>query len=177
MRAATNLLLALALTGSPSCTTAPALVPSGDPEVAPLPYTPEAIRDFNAPGTAITLEVRAGGDVSLLTFRWTGGNEAFAEYDQIVSDASGNLLARSAERTAWIELQQHGAYPLAATRITEETIEGPTGRWNCWHYRVQRDGGVEHYWFAKDKPGPPVRVRIEQGGEVVQSMELVALER
>lgn len=176
MRTLRTLLLLAPLAATAACSS-PRLVPSGDPDVAPLPYTPAAIRETCAPGTAITLEVRAGDSASLLTFRWTGGDEAFGEYDQILTDAEGNVLAHSAERTAWAELQQHAAYPAAATTITEESVEGPTGRWDCWHYTVERGGNVEHYWFAKKKPGPPVRVRIESGGQIVQSMELVALER
>lgn len=176
MRGLRSLLLLAPLLGAAACSS-PRLVPSGDPDVAPLPYTPEAIRETCAPGTAITLEVRAGQGANLLTFRWTGGDEVFGEYDQILADADGNVIAESAERTAWVELQQHAAYPLAATTIDEESIEGPTGRWDCWHYTVQRGGNVEQYWFAKKKPGPPVRVRVESGGQLVQSMELVALER
>lgn len=177
MRPLPNRILVAALAWLAACTAPRSLVPSGDPDVAPLPYTPEAIRDTNRPGTAVTFEVRSGDDVSHLTFRWTGGDQHIAEYDQVVSDADGNVLAQSAERTTWVELQGHAAFPRAATTITEETVEGPTGRWACWHYTVQRDGNVEHYWFAKRKPGPPVRMRIESGGAVVQAMELVVFER
>jgi hypothetical protein len=159
------------------CASSPGLVPSGDPGLAPFPYTPEAIRAHNAPGTAVTFEVHAGESVSRLTFRWTGGDERVAEYDQTVTDADGRVLQESSERTAWVELQRHAAFPAAGTTITEERVEGPTGPWECWHYTVQRDGNVEHYWFAKEKPGPPVRVRVEHAGTVVQTMELAALER
>jgi len=32
---------------------------------------------------------------------------------------------------------------------------------------------VQRYWFAKHVPGPPVRMEVESGGRVVQTMELV----
>jgi len=177
VRSRASLLLALILALAAGCGGAPALVPSGDPELAPFPYTPEAIHAYCAPGTAVTFEVHAGESVSRLAFRWTGGDERTAEYDQVVSDAEGRVLETSSERTAWVELQRHAAFPGGATTITEERIEGPTGPWECWHYTVRRDGNVEHYWFAKHKPGPPVRVRIERDGMPVQTMEMVALER
>ena len=100
----------------------------------------------------------------------------WAELEEVHRDASGEEVNRSTQRTSWKDLQSHASFPREQTELSEESCETRSGTWNCWRYDVKKEGSTERYWFAKDKPGPPVKLEVLAGGAVVFTMELIELQ-
>lgn len=149
---------------------------SADPAIAPIPYTAEAIRQYHKPGTTLEYERHIGNKITRITFHWTGRDEEFGTYEHVRRSAQGDLLESNTFRVRWEDLRQHAAFPAAQTQIEDEFLDGPAGRWDCMHYTVTDGTKTEHFWFAKSKPGMPVLIRIEQGDQVLSTMELLSIE-
>ena len=162
---------------APAAVPEPALVQADDDASAPLPYTPEAIRDYCVPGTVLKFILRQGPmDPTFMAFHFTGGDAEWAELEEVHRDANGEEVNRSTQRTSWKDLQSHASFPREQTELSEESCETRSGTWNCWRYDVKKEGSTERYWFAKDKPGPPVKLEVLAGGAVVFTMELIELQ-
>ena len=77
----------------------------------------------------------------------------------------------------WEELRRHASYPRSATTIVEMSIETPAGAFTCKQYTVvEKTETVERRMvlcFAKELPGPPVEMTVEENGELVLSMSLI----
>ena len=73
------------------------------------------------------------------------------------------------------------SFPAEATVRTEDRVETPGGTFDCWLYTVrQEEDGVAataRFWFAFDKPGPPVIYETEQDGELTSRMVLLEYRR
>ena len=101
--------------------------------------------------------------------------------DQNSSDdaASKRNQKRTPQRatSSWEELRDHARFEALATLSQEASVEVAAGRYDCWQYAVgsvdERGPFVTTYWFAKDKPGPPVKQVVDRQGEVEFVLELV----
>jgi hypothetical protein len=118
------------------------------------------------------------GDATLVTYRYLAGDEHVSERETTVRSEAGDVLeGPTPARSAWRDLQAHASYPEIATEIAADRIEVPAGTYDCWRYEVviPEEGGTEvtRAWFAKDLPGPPVRMLREVAGVSVFSMTLV----
>ena len=69
----------------------------------------------------------------------------------------------------WLELQGHASMPATTTRIDDETIDIPAGRYECLRYTREDGDSVSTFWFARSEPGAPVRFERRVGGELVFS--------
>jgi hypothetical protein len=58
--------------------------------------------------------------------------------------------------------------PRGPWEITEETVEVPAGKFECWLYTVQKregDPAVVRLYFAKKLPGHLVKIANEEKGK------------
>ena len=57
--------------------------------------------------------------------------------------------------------------PADATRIDEETIDIPAGRYECLRYTRVIGDTIDTFWFAKSAPGMPLRFEQRVSGQLV----------
>jgi hypothetical protein len=146
------------------------------PDHAPTPYTAEQIRKASTEGRTDTFRIEKAGEKPWThTIKFLKGDREAAEVESWNTADDGKVLGKSKDRQLWVDFQAHASFPELDTKITEETIEVPAGKFDCWLYTVQkREGDVAtvRLWFAKKMPGPPVKMTSEQGNKVVFSMTL-----
>ncbi|MEM9071908.1 MAG: hypothetical protein AAGE52_25590 [Myxococcota bacterium] len=142
----------------------------GDPN-APTPFTAAQIRDACPPGRVDTFRLSAEATMQMAFGEHTATGVRFT-----TTVTAGSQAAEPEEGEAtWEELRLHASYPAEATTIAEETVETPAGSFRALHYTVV-DADAQtttHAWFAHERPGPPVRHRVENAaGEVMSEMIL-----
>ena len=104
----------------------------------------------------------------------------FVDADEVGATVETQQMTRSGEpigeatsaRSTWVGFQAHASYP--AGRITEESLTLGGTAYACWRYDVDDDEATVA-WFAKDLPGPPVRMTRSLGETVVFRMSLLSV--
>lgn len=168
--------LLVALTLPLACQSPAALYPSGDPAIAPHPFTPELIREANPPGSSVHFRIEQNGEQLQQTMTFLDGTETGTVVESRMASADGSPVGGvQRQESTWIELRDHAAFPAHATTIEDAQVEVPGGMFDCWLYTVDDDSpdasGTRRFWFAQDRPGPPVRMEMEVGGLVVFQMQ------
>jgi len=146
------------------------------PDHAPTPYTAEEIRKACAEGRTDTFSVERGKDKWKHTMKFLKGDAETVEAEYTNTAEDGKTLRTWKDRQTWIDFQTHASFPEVDTKITEETIEVPAGKFECWLYTVQKregDAATVRMYFAKKLPGPPVKMTSEETGKTVFSMTLL----
>jgi hypothetical protein len=177
------LALLLAACGSPtttSDTTARADESStgDDAQMAPTPYTAEQIRDASRASRVYLWNVtRPGEPASQRRLTFIAVTPEGAETESVSLDAQGAVLGETTRSSAtWAELQTHASFPASSVTITEDTrVVVPAGEFVGPLYVVTDGEDVMRFWFASDRPGPPVRMEIQHAGTVVETSELAQL--
>jgi hypothetical protein len=146
---------------------------------APTPYTAAQIRDGNPPGTEMVFLIeQAGTPPARRTVRFLEGDGEHAVTESSMATAAGDPVGE-AERgeASWTELRDHAAFPTDATKRMRTTCTVPVGRFDCWLYEVSGEeegtSTVTRFYFADDRPGPPVLMEIETDGERTYRMTLL----
>jgi len=145
----------------------------------PTPYTAEQIRDANPPGTRLRFLLTTPDQPGMLqTFRWIGGDETMSVLESTVAPADGSADGTTqVSESKWAELRDHAAFPAVATVRGEGPCQVGAGWFDCLTY-VVTDAAVDppvvnHFYFARGRPGPPVLLYAEQNGREVFRMELI----
>lgn len=142
---------------------------------APTPFTADQIRQGCRDGRKITWRHAAPGRAAYQqTFTFEEGD---AEGALLVVSTYGEDGKRVGEpmrhRGKWKQFQSHASFPASDTRIVEEDQETVMGIFACLHYEVSSpDGRVSDFWFAKDLPGPPIRVEVRRDGRLLNVMTM-----
>ena len=146
------------------------------PDHAPTPFTAEEIRKACAEGRTDTyrIEIRSEKPAKYtIKFLKCDAEGAEVESTNTLEDGTSKTTK---DRQAWIDFQAHASFPEVDTKITEETVEVPAGKFECWLYTVQKregDAATIRMHFAKKLPGPPVKMTSEEAGKVVFTMTLL----
>lgn len=147
------------------------------PDHAPTPYTADEIRDACPEGRVSVFRTEGKGKVAISTITFLKCDEKGAEMEFSVGPENAPPLQTNRNTAAWKDLQAHASFPEKVTKITEETIEIPAGKFDCWVYTVtQISDGKEAkrtFHFAKSLAGPPVKMVSEKDGKVESTMTLV----
>lgn len=153
-----------------------------DPAIARRPYTPQQIADKMPVGFWTQYLVEQFGKPAVLNKSTVVAADAESiTLSNQLSTEVGDPVGEPVEQTdTWLALQHHATFPLDATSISETEIDLPSGRWDCWLYTVRSLGAdgseqINHFHFAKDKPGAPVRYEMLVNGKRVYLMSLVGL--
>jgi hypothetical protein len=134
------------------------------PDHAPTPFSAAEIRAGCPEGRMTTFVVEQPGQPpSRQVTRFTRGDAEGTDYEIGTIGPDGAVGAPRVTHATWKKLQEHASYPDAATKITDETITVPAGEFDCWLYTVTTGNAVRKFWFAKELPGPPVKVVATAG--------------
>jgi hypothetical protein len=151
------------------------------PDHAPTPYTADEIRAACPEGRVNVFRVEAKGQVQTLTFKFLKCDEKGAEIETSSVMEDGTPGGSNKRTSTWKELQAHGSYPEKDTKVTEETVEVPAGKFECKVYAVTQNTGGKQVkrtmYFDKAVAGPPVKFVQEVDGQAVMTMALVELKQ
>ena len=176
-------LLLVAACASPDSQEVPASTATSDPaaasSTAPTPFTAAEIRDWNPTGTRLVFRIEDVGRPPVLqTILFVDGDQNRAVMEASIKTEDG-VLIEEADRTerTWVELRDHAAFPVERTKRDAVTVDVPIGRLACWLYTVtSTENGVvttRTFYFAKRRPGPPVRAETLVDGELVSRMDMI----
>lgn len=154
---------------------------SGVDGKAPIPYTAEQIRAAHPDGTLLRFRVSQQGREIVQCMRFENGDADSVDVVSWMEMPGGERVGEgSAQRATWRELREHGAFDAASTSRQRGRCEVPAGRFDCWLYSVEGDGegGAEQlFYFADEKPGPPVLLVMTLDDAEVMRMELLEYRR
>ena len=161
------------------CATGEQTTPGQAARTAPTPYTAEQIREANPRGTRLVFRLERTGEPTVLNvMAFVGGDTHNAVTEsRVMSLAEDPIGDVGRSESTWVELRDHGAFPADRTRRKRTTVTVPTGTFDVWRYTVQSgpDGAnaVTDFWFALDRPGPPVLMETRTGSEIKLRMVLI----
>lgn len=171
--------------GCASTTAAPTSPPTATSvasaeDIAPLPYTPEQIRDGCPRGRTIVFRIEAEGKPPIRhVIRFDAVDDDGTEtlsHDESETGAPMGEAKRT--RARWVELQHHADAPRATTKITDADVTVAAGTFRTKLYSTHEksaDGDTsKQLWFAVDHPGPPVKMIVESNGKRVMTMTMIA---
>jgi hypothetical protein len=141
----------------------------------PTPFTAAEIRSNWIPGRSVrSLVVRPGVEPFVRVTLAVSAEEDGGESDNWTETPDGRRLTETDRAySSWLELQGHASMPAAITTIEEETIEISAGRFECLRYTRVDGDSVDTFWFAKSRPGAPVRFEKRLAGELVLSSTVI----
>jgi hypothetical protein len=171
-----SLLLAFSLSlGACGGSAPPAAAPSADVP-APYPFTVAEIRAGCPLGRVVEYRVeKAGAPASVERWEFTPLDDQTVKVVTTDFDAAGNPSgAPQTETDKWTDLHEHGRFPQSATTISNESLSLPAGTFDVMKYVVTKGDTVKTVWFARTLPGPPVKLEIAKGGQVVMAMTMEA---
>jgi len=146
------------------------------PGDAPTPYTADEIRKACPEGRTDVFRMEGKGP-KMRTMTWTKCDEKGADVVTVIAKEDGTKVGGDTKTTTWKEMQAHGSFPESDTKITEETVEVPAGKFDCWLYTVTQKIANQtmtiRLYFAKTMAGPPVKITQEAAGTVLGSMTMI----
>ena len=137
----------------------------------PTPFTAAEIRDHSLPGRTVrSLIVKAGVEPYVRVMRVVSADADGGVREFWTETADGRPLTEpEREHSTFLELQGHASMPADTTRIDEETIDIPAGRYDCLRYTRVDGDTIDTFWFATSAPGAPMRFEKRIAGELVFS--------
>lgn len=147
-----------------------------DPSHSPTPFTASQIRASCPPGRTLRVSIEESGEPSFVrVIRFIACDEEGADQESQNFDMQGEALGPpETTRSSWLDLQRHASFPRDRTAIDKETISLPVGRLDCLRYTVTDENGGKVFWFARDKPGMPVRYTSREGEVVTSSATMIS---
>lgn len=146
------------------------------PDHLPTPFSATDIRAGCPLGRTIRLRIEApGGELTFRQIRFVEVDTDGAVQEFQSTDARGLPIGEpTRHRSSWLDLQQHASQPASATVIDEVDLTLPFGTEACWRYLVGGRDECVTFWFAKARPGMPVQVERQVGGELVSRSVVIA---
>jgi len=151
------------------------------PGLLPTPFTADEIRAASGSGKLIRILVeQPDGERFERVNRFSHCDDVGATLERWLVASDGGVEGEaSSGRVTWLELQQHAAFPVDRTTVSEETIDLPIGRVECLRYDTRdgdaadgADAASETFWFARAFPGMPVRYQSQTPAGVVRTTVL-----
>lgn len=140
----------------------------------PTPFSAADIRRACAPGRRNVFLIEAAGESHHLIWEFVAadddGGEGVSEQRSLEGD---QLSPPTRDRSTWAELQAHASFPASQTEITPTVIDTPPGAFPAWLYTISDGTTIKEAWFARDLPGPPVRIVTAQDGRQTSAMTLI----
>ncbi len=145
------------------------------PDHLPTPFSAAEIRDACGPGRTLRFRIeQPGAEPVIRVTRYGEGDAAVAAQEAWLESSAGAPLGEhELSRPTWLELQEHASFPAATTVRVDEEIAVPAGTFSCLRYDRADEDGTWRFWFARDLPGPPIRLEHEADGRVAFSSTLL----
>lgn len=145
------------------------------PGHAPTPFTADEIRAGCPTGRTIRLLVEGVDETPFhRVSRFVECDEAGATLERSRLSLDGSPLAEpEVDRMTWRDLQAHASFPAEDTTVEHERIQTAIGELDCLRYTVREGATDRIFWFAKDRPGMPIRSLTRTGGRVVTAVSVV----
>ena len=142
---------------------------------APTPFTAAEIRAGCPAGRTIRLRIEIEGqDPFLSVHRYVEADAEGATVERKRFTLAGEPLGDAVRgRETWLELQGHASFPSDRTAVTPERPETPLGELECLSYAVTEGTTVQTFWFAKTKPGMPIKYSTEEAGQVTSTVTMI----
>ena len=146
---------------------------------APRPFTAEQIRNAWPQGSVSRYRTEEKGKPTVIAeTRVAEATSEHAVFETTTLSLEGEPLGTPQRSTStWSELMAHATFPAARTTIEDVIVDTPAGSFDAWRYTVlPKDGGgdMSRYYFAKQRPGAPVRYEQTKAGETVFKVELLS---
>jgi hypothetical protein len=144
-------------------------------ENAPTPYTADQIRAACPVGRVIPFRVEMAGKPTILhVMKFVTADDKGADVESVNKDEKGTALGPpETQHATWEELRQHAQFPRAVTRIEDGVADTPAGKFPSKVYIVRNHDELSTFYFAVDRPGPPVLFFTEQNGQRIRTSTLV----
>lgn len=144
-------------------------------DIAPMPYTAEQIHAACPVGRVVSFRVEVADKPTVIhVMRFVASTDEGADIESSVLDEKGSPIGETEKQHAtWDELCHHAAFPRNATKIEDGIADTPAGRFPSRIYSVRGKDDITQFYFAVDRPGPPVLVVTERNGGRVRSMTLL----
>ena len=140
------------------------------PGLAPTPFTAAEIRAGCPAGRVSVVRTPAG----LTAIRFAEDDEEGAWIEDTPLDEHGRPCGPvERERSTWLELQEHAAFPAEHTTIDRVELLGHLEQRRCLRYTVRRGEATLVFWFAVDLPGMPIRVDRTERGTTRTTLDVV----
>ena len=142
------------------------------------PFTAQEIRESSPLGLTMRSRVERPGAAALVRvtrYAEVDAEGAVRESWTETLDAQ-RLSEPERERTTWIELQQHAAFPSATTVCESDDLDLAIGRVECVRYTRTEPDATWRFWFARSLPGQPVRFEQRVNDEPVFSQTMISRE-
>ncbi len=167
-------------TGPPEQAAAEEPGAQAEPELLPVPFTAEQIRDEWVEGLTLVMETRTPEGTT--RERWTviGADADGVDIEFTPLDAEGESSGEpKTERSAWTELRDHAKYPTTVASREQSTRDTALGQLDGWLYKVrgQATGSETEVFFATRFPGAPVEMIIAKDDDVALAMTQVERQR
>lgn len=176
-------LLLVALPGALSCSSpgaAPELPPASNSQgegFLPTPYSAEEIRAHCEPGRTMVFRLESVGEpIGHQVFHFTHDQDGASVFEAWQENGGREPVSEVYSDTPdWTELQGHASFVAARTTVEPAEATTPLGTLPCWLYTVRDEAKdeVQRFWFATERPGPPVLVEREVGGEIRSRMTMI----
>ncbi len=148
-------------------------------EMQLAPFPAAELREAAFEGMQMLFHIEALGQpayLRLTTYFEVEDTHVAFEFQNL--DAAGNPVGEPVEgESTWEELENDVTWPKSMTTVTETSLDVVAGHFECWFYEVKIDSdegpGMIRAYFAKDRPGPPIRFEQFVGDELTYLMELV----
>jgi len=169
-------------TAPPAANPVSGLVDIG-PDFAPVPFAPGTLAATFRAGATITYRIQVpGNEPQLLTTEFLQADDEGVTMRDTTKTADGTLAGEPTTATAtWSELEGHAHFPRTATTISDGVIDVPAGHFSAYQYRItsMTDGAtaVTTLWFAKELPGPPVKMVKQVDRKTTFEMVLMSTHR
>jgi len=148
------------------------------PGLLPTPFSADEIRAGCPVGRTIRLLVeREGVEPSLRTNRFIAADDDGAIIESQRLTIGGEPIGEPvADRSTWLQLQEHAAFPADRTTRTTTTVELPFGVLECLRYDMVEGDTTNTFWFARVAPGMPVKYQTVEAGRVTSTVTMTANE-
>lgn len=148
---------------------------------SPTPYTEGQIQAAHPNGTLLRFRiVQPTGEV-VQHMRFDNGDDSAVDVVSWSEDSANQALNKpTKQRARWSDLRDHASFASTRTVRRRARCKVPAGSYDCWEYVVRGakdDQPTQRFYFADDKPGPPVLLVTERDGTELMRMELLEYRR
>ena len=164
------------MTRVPNETWMPAESHRMQPDHHPTPFSAAQIRDGFVVGREVrSLIVRAGEEPYVHVRRNISADGDTGVHEVWTETPEGDRISEPEQASStFLELQKHASMPVGATAIEPVEIDIPMGRFDGLRYTRLQGDRVDTFWFARARPGAPVRIESRVGGSVVFSSTAIS---